>query len=61
MPDDDEPTLPYPEPDDEGFTSGWSGSGASHDRAKRERDDGTTKHRQQTVPPTSSTPHRPTG
>ena len=42
----DEPVLPYPEPDGEA-TAGWSGSDTSHERAERERDDGTVAHRQQ--------------
>lgn len=40
------PLVPYPEPDGESATSGWSGSDASHDRALREDASGTTSHRQ---------------
>jgi hypothetical protein len=36
----DDPVLPY------AGTSGWSGSGTSHDRADREDHDGTTSDRQ---------------
>lgn len=38
-------TLPYPEPDGT-HTGGWSGSDASHDRARREAADGTAAARQ---------------
>lgn len=40
-----EPTLPYPEAGG-GGTQGWSGSDTSHERAERERDDGTVARRQ---------------
>ena len=40
--------LPYPEPDGTA-TAGWAGSDASHERAVRERDDGTASQRQQYV------------
>lgn len=43
---DDEPVLPYPETGGEGATTGWSGSDTSHDRAARERDEGTVALRQ---------------
>jgi hypothetical protein len=40
-----EPTLPYETADGE-RTAGWSGSDTSHERAVRERDDGTISERQ---------------
>lgn len=43
---DNQPTLPYPEPGGAEATAGWSGSDTSHERAVRERDDGTVTRRQ---------------
>jgi hypothetical protein len=39
------PVLPYPEPDGTA-TTGWAGSDASHERARREAADGTSRDRQ---------------
>lgn len=41
--------TPYPEPDGQGRTSGWSGSDTSHERAVTEDTDGTTSARQNEV------------
>jgi hypothetical protein len=42
-------STPYPEPHGEGFTSGWSGSETSHERAVSEDASGTTHYRQNEV------------
>lgn len=42
----DQPVLPYPEAGGTEFTSGWSGSDTSHERAQREDRQGITAKRQ---------------
>lgn len=42
----DGPILPYPEPDGEGRTSGWSGTDTSHERAQSADAGGVTRIRQ---------------